>query len=53
MHVLLIKILMTFDIIFDILFDKIALSETRTTKQVSLLNNVGLNNYFFEFIPTE
>ena len=35
------------------LFDKIALSETRTTKQVSLLNNVGLNNYFFEFIPTE
>ena len=23
------------------------------TKQVSLLNNLNLNNYYFEFIPTE
>ena len=35
------------------LFDIIALSEKRTTKQVSLLTNASLNNYFFEFIPTE
>ena len=25
----------------------------RITKQVSLLNNLNLNNYYFEFIPTE
>ena len=34
-------------------FDIIALSETRITKQVSLLNNLNLNNYYFEFTPTE
>ena len=34
-------------------FDIIAISETRITKQVSLLNNLNLNNYSFEFIPTE
>ena len=34
-------------------FDIIAISETRTTRQVSLLNNLNLNNYFFEFTPTE
>ena len=31
----------------------IAISETRITKQVSLLNNLNLNNYSFEFTPTE
>ena len=31
----------------------IAISETRITKQVSLLNNFNLNNYSFEFTPTE
>ena len=31
----------------------IARSETRITKQVSLLNNLNVNNYFFEFTPTE
>ena len=34
-------------------FDIIAISETRITKQVSLLNNLNLNNYYFEFTPTE
>ena len=29
------------------------MSETRNTRQVSLLNNLNLNNYFFEFTPTE
>ena len=33
--------------------DIIAVSETRITKQVSLLNNLNLNNYSFEFTPTE
>ena len=31
----------------------IAISETRITKQVSFLNNLNLNNYSFEFTPTE
>ena len=35
------------------LFDIITISETRITKQVSLLNNLNLNNYSFEFTPTE
>ena len=35
------------------IFDIIAVSETRITKQVSLLNNLNLNNYSFEFTPTE
>ena len=34
-------------------FDVIAISETRITKQVSLLNNLNLNNYSFELTPTE
>ena len=34
-------------------FDIIAVSETRTTKQIFLLNNLNLNNYSFEFTPTE
>ena len=34
-------------------FDLIAISETRITKQVFLLNNSILNNYFFEFTLTE
>ena len=34
-------------------FDKIAISETRITNQVPLLNNLNLNNYSFEFTPTE
>ena len=34
-------------------FDIIAIIETRITKQVSLLNNLNLNNYSFEFTPTE
>ena len=35
------------------LFDVTAISETRITKQVSLSNNLSLNNYSFEFTPTE
>ena len=31
----------------------IAISETRIIKQVSLSNNLNLNNYSFEFTPTE
>ena len=34
-------------------FDIVAISETRITKQVSLSNNMNLNNYSFEFTPTE
>ena len=34
-------------------FDIIAISETRITRQASLLNNLNLNNYSFEFTPTE
>ena len=36
-----------------IFFDIIAISDTRITKQVFLLNNLNLNNYSFEFTPTE
>ena len=34
-------------------FDIIAISETRITKQVSLLNDLNPNNYSFEFTPTK
>ena len=34
-------------------FDITELSEARITKNVSLLNNLNLNNYSFEFTPTE
>ena len=34
-------------------FDIIAISETRITKNVSLLDDLNLNNYSFEFTPTE
>ena len=35
-------------------FDLIAISGTRITKNISLLNNLNLNNYSFEFsAPTE
>ena len=34
-------------------FHIIAISETKITKQVSLLNNLNLNNYSFEFTATE
>ena len=34
-------------------FDIIAIRETRIIKQVSLSNNLNLNNYSFEFTPTE
>ena len=34
-------------------FDIIAVSETRITKNVSLLNNLNLNNYSFESTSTE
>ena len=34
-------------------FDIIAISEIRITKQISLLNNLNLNNYSIEFTPTE
>ena len=34
-------------------FDIIAVSETRITRNVSLLNNLNLNNYSFEFTLTE
>ena len=34
-------------------FDIIAISETRITKQASLVNNLNLSNYSFENTPTE
>ena len=39
-------------IALNIFFDKIAITKT-TTKNVSLLNNPNLDNYSFEFTPTE
>ena len=36
-----------------IFYDIIAVSETRITKNVYLLNNLGLSNYSFEFTPSE
>ena len=36
-----------------IFFDIKAISEIRITKQVFLLNSLNLNNYSFEFTPTE
>ena len=36
-----------------IVFGIIAISETRITALVSLLNNLNLNNYSFQFTPTE
>ena len=33
--------------------DIIAISQTRITKRVSLLNSLHLNNYSFEFTPTK
>ena len=33
--------------------DMVAIGETRITKQVSLLSDLNLNNYSFEFTPTE
>ena len=35
------------------LFDIIAISEARITKNISILNNLNHNNYSFEFTPTE
>ena len=34
-------------------FDIIGVTKTRITKQVSLLNNLNLINYSYEFTPTE
>ena len=57
MHVLLIKIQMTFNIsrvaLKTFLMYIIAISETRISKQVYLSNDLNLNNYSFEFTPTE
>ena len=42
-----------FDDFLFFFFDMIAVSETRITKNVSLLNNLNLKNCSFEFTPTE
>ena len=47
---------MTFNISWVALiffFNIIAISETRITKIISLLINLDLNNFSFEFTPTE
>ena len=55
MHVLLIRI----DDLQHLLsctknnFDMIEVTEERIAKQVSLSNNLNLNNYSYEFTPTE
>ena len=38
---------------YKFFFDIIVISETRITKQVSLSNNLNLNNYPFGFTPTK
>ena len=53
MYVLLIKSLKHLLSSTKKYFDTIAISENRITKQVSLLNNLNLNKYSFEFTPTE
>ena len=55
MHVLLIKFLMAFNISSVALkkIDMMAINETIITKQVSLLNNLNLIDYSFEFTPPE
>ena len=55
MNVLLIKLLMNSTSIefTKNVFDIIAVSETRIIKQVSLLNNLNLNNYSFELTSTK
>ena len=53
MHFLLIKVLMTFNISWIALKKLTSISETRIIKQASLLNNLNLDNYSFEFTPTE
>ena len=53
MHVLLINLFQHFLSCTKNVFDIIVISETRITKQVSLLNNLNLNNYSYEFTPTE
>ena len=53
MHVLLINDLQHLLSCTKKNFDIIAISETKITKQVSLLNNLNLNNYSFEFTPSE
>ena len=45
---------MIFNIVAQkIIFDIIGVTETRITKQLSLLNNFNLNNCSYEFTPTE
>ena len=34
-------------------FDIIAISDTRITKNINKISNIYLNNYAFEFTPTE
>ena len=34
-------------------FDIIAISETRITKNINEISNINLNNYAFEYTPTE
>ena len=55
MHFRSIKILMTYNISWIALksVDIIAISESWITKQVSLSNNLNLNNYSFQFTTTE
>ena len=44
---------MTLTIYSSTLFDIIAVTETRITKQTSLTTNINLRNYAIEFTPTE
>ena len=37
----------------NIYFDIIAISDTKITKNINNISNINLNNYAFEFIPTE
>ena len=56
MHVLLIEILNDLQHLLSstkTVFDIMAVSETRITKQAFLLNNLNLNNYSVEFTPKE
>ena len=53
MYILLIKVLIIFNVFWVSSLNMIGVTETRFTKQVSLLSNLNLNNYSYEVTPTE
>ena len=53
MYILLIKVLIIFKFFWVSSLNMIGVTETRFTKQLSLLSNLNLNNYSYGVTPTE